>query len=422
MDIHHFKDFLQSPYCGIVSSWDKKPIPPGIPQCHLYTAKIGRSFHCKKGYRDAEPYSSKNMYAAGAGITEKGALRCAMGEAIERYCATMLDYDRIIHAHHDRLDGDRLDPHNWIDHSAKVAAGKQAWLEGHSLEDGRSLWVPASTVWLFNGQTPELSPLVQINSNGLAAGECREEAILGGMCELLERDALMVNWQLKQPLNKIIIDTELLEHIHPMFHEPLIGSHSDVKIELYDMQFESPIPIVLAKLSLVSRPFGMVLGASAKPNLAGAIEKALLETVSVFYSVGPRFLNFGDRVADVNGITSFIDHGLYYADPRNSHQASFLFGEKEKKLQLTRIPTTTQCISTITSHLKAWNIQPCFVDLTTADVRALGLWVVRCLAPGLEPLRMGLPARKKDLRRLQQIADRRKLADFRLNHSMQPFA
>jgi ribosomal protein S12 methylthiotransferase accessory factor len=60
----------------------------------------------------------------------------------------------------------------------------QEWLPGRHLATGETCWLPASAFWIGEPQ------LTAFTSNGLASGNTRDEAIVHGLLEVLERDAI----------------------------------------------------------------------------------------------------------------------------------------------------------------------------------------------------------------------------------------
>lgn len=64
------------------------------------------------------------------------------------------------------------------------------WVSGRPVGDGDPVWLPQACVRMDNTDPDGWSPpLLHSNSNGLASGNTREEALLHGLYEVLERDA-----------------------------------------------------------------------------------------------------------------------------------------------------------------------------------------------------------------------------------------
>ncbi len=64
-----------------------------------------------------------------------------------------------------------------------------SWCEGLDLLSGEACWVPAKLAGLNWHDVPHPACCRLTDTNGLASGNCREEAICHALCELAERDA-----------------------------------------------------------------------------------------------------------------------------------------------------------------------------------------------------------------------------------------
>ena len=64
-----------------------------------------------------------------------------------------------------------------------------SWVEGLDIVSGRSCWVPAKHAGYIWDDVPHPACFEINDTNGIASGNCREEAICHALCELAERDA-----------------------------------------------------------------------------------------------------------------------------------------------------------------------------------------------------------------------------------------
>lgn len=79
------------------------------------------------------------------------------------------------------------------------------WVEGFELASARPVWVPRDAVTLdcvFGARAPRFD----VSSNGLASGNCLVEAILHGLCEVIERDA-EARWRRTGGQRRLLLDT-----------------------------------------------------------------------------------------------------------------------------------------------------------------------------------------------------------------------
>jgi YcaO-like protein with predicted kinase domain len=126
----------------------------------------------------------------GKGITAEAARVSALMESLETFSAEHLTAPRV-RASYRGLEKQRR---NVVDirrlprpRGRLELDATWRWLEGFDLVAGEPILVPEQSVTLdttFRG-----APVFDISSNGLASGNVRVEAIVHGLCELIERDA-----------------------------------------------------------------------------------------------------------------------------------------------------------------------------------------------------------------------------------------
>src|SRR5262249_32458408 len=64
-----------------------------------------------------------------------------------------------------------------------------SWIEALDIVSGQPCWVPAKFAGFNCHDVPHPACFTLTDTNGLASGNCREEAICHALCELAERDA-----------------------------------------------------------------------------------------------------------------------------------------------------------------------------------------------------------------------------------------
>jgi ribosomal protein S12 methylthiotransferase accessory factor len=129
----------------------------------------------------------------GKGCSPLDARTGALMESIERQTALDTDLEIITgsyaHLRHHApraIDPDLFNQRLRDDYDSNMRCG---WARGYDLMAGETVLVPAS----LGGFGPRFggaaSPFVTYSSNGLASGNCMEEAVCHALCELVERDA-----------------------------------------------------------------------------------------------------------------------------------------------------------------------------------------------------------------------------------------
>ncbi|MEM0967187.1 MAG: TOMM precursor leader peptide-binding protein [Verrucomicrobiota bacterium] len=157
---------------------------------------------------------SQSMAAGGKGATRENALASGFGEAVERFCIINDDARPLHRARPSELapsscispgellcfsdrqyrDRERL---NRVDEHVNIPEPMpddpiMDWWPSWSLTAGRAQWLPAA----FIQRSPRLASQqwMSCSTNGMAAGNCLEEALIQGTCELIERDAFGLWW------------------------------------------------------------------------------------------------------------------------------------------------------------------------------------------------------------------------------------
>ncbi|AEH61355.1 methanogenesis marker protein 1 [Methanosalsum zhilinae DSM 4017] len=223
---------------------------------------------------------------SGKGFTHNQARISAMMESFERCLAERASENANIQ--------DDADLINFIDTYENVVQEKVAldplnlllpepinpenlieWTQGFDLLNDQDCYVPSNAVYHPYNPPGRSHKLFRSNTNGLAAGNVIEEAVLHGILEVIERDALSIAEFNRNPGKEIIltpgdgINYELIQ----MFHK------AGVDIKIWLLPHDTGIPTVVAATDDVhlKDPAMLVMGAGShlKPEIA--IRRALSE-------------------------------------------------------------------------------------------------------------------------------------------------
>ncbi|MDD1668383.1 MAG: YcaO-like family protein [Methanomicrobiales archaeon] len=126
----------------------------------------------------------------GKGITPDEAKASAMATAIERFSAEYRGEPMKIASYEEIGLKRSVDPADLILSRSLEAGEKIHWSPSFDLFEKGEIWVPSNAVFLPYNTLGEAKGLFASDPNGLAAGNTRDEAILYGLLEVLERDAL----------------------------------------------------------------------------------------------------------------------------------------------------------------------------------------------------------------------------------------
>jgi ribosomal protein S12 methylthiotransferase accessory factor len=359
---------------------------------------------------------SGSIAAAGAGLTRNEALWSALGEATERFTASVGAVDELIAGRYSDLKDRAVDPDDFIaytpeqysednfpfePHAADVA---RRWTWSTDLLSNEHMLVPAQLVWLGFECPNRSERLRESVSSGLACGPSPLQCAHSALREVIERDAFMATWLLRRPPPKFLVNDDLLTGLDPGLEPLLRHPHLTTDLRLITTDLSTP-----AVLALVGPRRGgqRVVGAAAHPDLAMAIRKATMEAHHTWaWSV---HLRAKTEAKPADKIDSFADHVRFYLEPANQHYLAFLDDGLVVDAKWSRPADAGIELRHMLEDLARLGYRAFFCDLTTADIASVGLYVGRILVPGLHPLSCGPRLSCLDDRRLRQIADHWKI-------------
>jgi len=361
----------------------------------------------------------------------------AIAEAVERYAGAAWPAADLPRVAAENLDAATIDPGEFTFFRDEQLAMPGfpfvpftshtpiRWVEGFRVPDCEPFLLPARLVFL-SPPPPDEPPIAYATSNGLACGATLEEAILAGLLELVERDAFMVVWanRLSLPLLDWIGDAEL-ERVERLYLAP-----AGLRYAAVDASCFFGIPVVIGVVHGPEADAGRLgLGAAAAVTIQEAARKALAEAFWV--QQGSRDLIRGESVVPrAEEIRDFDDHLRFYADPSNLALATFLDAAEERRPTADIPPLhgadVRSLIESAAAKLAARAVTLYAADVTTPDIREVGLFVVRVLSPQLCPLDVIHLARFLGPRRLFHAAHELGFRDEPLtletvNHDPHPF-
>jgi ribosomal protein S12 methylthiotransferase accessory factor len=381
---------------GIIRRCHEISIDPGEPEIFNYGVEIADT---SRYFPVRSPGNN-----GGAGLTKEAALNAALGEVVERYCASMWEKEQLILGSYSELKSQYsvLKPQDLaLFHPSQYETlrfipftedTRISWVWGYSLIRQEPILVPACLIYIpyfpFYHQEGEkyIGPAV---STGLACARSYEEALFKGICEVVERDAFMILWlnRLSCPRMKI----ESSPYIREIFCKKLKRNHLDYV--LINMTTDVPIPAFLCLLiERETQPIRICVGGAAHLDPERAALKALIEVVQTrdwtkFMEKRKPAFSFRE---DFRDIQSFEDHVALYAFGNMSHAVEFLTTLEETQ--------TFEAVENRSYKEVKANLQICLqliaekehdviaLDLTTSDIRELGFRVVKVLIPGFQQL------------------------------------
>lgn len=345
------------------------------------------------------------LTAAGAGDTAAAALVAAMGEAVERHCACSFDRDDLIAGTCRELADAAVSPDLLRLYSREQIEGfgprrpayfddssRIRWVWGHSLTARRPRLVPASLVYLNYRPAADEAHIGLNASTGLAAGATREEAILSGLLEIVERDAFTIAWMHRRPGRRVEVDDEALRQI---LRTRLWADRPGVDVKIFDLTTDVPIPVLFLMMRRRAECGPVVcLGAASRMSPAQAARKCVQEAAQNFPLLRDLLARekHWQPAPDFSNVTTFDYHFLTYVrQPALVAPAFEFFDACTDRVALSRMPdrSTGRVLGDIEAciaSLRARGHEVIAVDVTSPEVAGVGFSVVRVIVPGLVPL------------------------------------
>jgi ribosomal protein S12 methylthiotransferase accessory factor len=399
---------LISPRTGIirnitrVSRGTEEPSVPVVWQCVL----------SQFDYRTAK--QSERM-TAGKGETEREAMLGAIGEALERYCSYQHDASAVFTATAAELGAAAIRPADFVLYSDRQYAtpgfnyarpGDETpigWIRAVELPNRTEAFAPSSLIHLYFDVAGPNGFFCPPTSNGLAAGPSLNAAILGGLYELIERDAFLVCWMNRLPARRV--DDSSLGGVAAS----ITAHYARFGVEAHVFDITTDIPVTAMMALAVDRsgdgPAVVVgLGCHLKP--AVALTKALMEVCQVRPSQSLKFAKDhpAESIKRYQDVKTLEDHASFAGISAHLHEFDFLLSQGHS-WALADVPDrssgdTSIDLETVIHALRAAGCRVGYVDLTTPDVAPYDVRVVRAIATGLQPIHFGFGEERLGGRRL----------------------
>jgi ribosomal protein S12 methylthiotransferase accessory factor len=390
-----------------------EPFPP-----YLYTATLSHF-----DFRHAE---KADRVGAGKGRTENEAVCSAIGEAMERYCGFQLNPERIFVAKWNDLQPAAIPAQDFVLYSERqylstgwpYARWKKdadvAWITGVELPSQEPVAVPASLAYLICPPARVGDLFAPATSSGMAAGATLDSAVLGGLCELMERDAFLITWMNRLPAVELELAHAggLVQAIHRHY------AYFSVDVRCFLLPSDLPATVVMA-VSFDPSPGKPthVVGLGCHPNPEIALSKALLELCQARPSEAGRFANNPPqgRLTRYEEVRTLDDHSAFAALPEQRDEFAFLWARGTKaRVSDLRNPSrgnVGQDLKYCETALTAKGCRVAYVDLTLPDVAGYDVHVVRAIATGLHPIHFGFGQERLGGRRLFELPKQLSFAD-----------
>jgi ribosomal protein S12 methylthiotransferase accessory factor len=350
----------------------------------------------------------------GKGLSVSGALLSAVGEAIERYSASLPEPGRIVWKLPDELEGEYLDPRMPALHTDEQYGRedfpfsrfdpdfRHPWVAGKWLSSERTVWVPAVFAFLSMAVRKE-HVIGQGTSSGLAAWTDPEEAARRATLELVERDACLTAWLTATPGQRILID----DSFDPALRRVLEGVEClGATVEVYLLRTSvCGVTVLCLGLGDGEHYPGATIGLGADLDVRSALRQAVLE----LGQTGPylqRMMRSGALPVpeDASQVREMLQHAAYYF-PRERARAFDRLRSQHSPLELGDLAEGPEdrSLAECAEQLSAAGVRIALVDVTSADVATGPFTVVRAISPDLQPISYGYGLQSQPVERIRTL-------------------
>lgn len=313
----------------------------------------------------------------GKGTTLEEAKVSAMMEAVERYSAEVHGMKLLVDSYSELSEKENaLNPNELIlpDYVKNAEGVRIPWVKGYDLIQDEEIYVPANAVFHPLPSRYDRVRLFRTNTNGLAAGNEKEEAIFHGLAEVIERDA----WSLVEITRNtgavMKIKEEEIRALQAKFLD------ADVSLLIRDITSDVCVPTFAAVSDdiMLRDPALLTIGMGTHTNAEVAVKRALTEVAQ-------------SRLTQIHGAredttTADVSRIMGYEWMRKKNEHWFSTSEDKDFESVNSFSSDSNDFLddikyTVERIRRAGLERVVVVDLTREEI---GMPVVRVIVPGLE--------------------------------------
>lgn len=375
---------------GIVRRCRRYPEIPGLPTVPVFVARGP-----KRLLAGREP--GFDIIGMGVSDDPADARLKALVEAVERYCfAWPHDPSLIQRRPYNDIEEwavplDRFRPFTAGQYRTRPALRFPTpsepidWTWAYSLTRRCFALVPAVLAYTTVGFRPPNNFVTSGSSTGVACHVSVEAALLAGLVEVVERDAIMLYWLNRRSPRRVIVDPAA-----PSGVARLLQDHFDLpdfEFVLLDITCDSGLPTICCRAASANpaRP-ASAFGAACRRDPVDAARKALFESAQVLSGLHGLGCDAGTSVPE-SAVRDIWDHARFYAGAAAADRIRFL-AESTEQIGLEDMPASDgSSVAVDLDHcvakLATLGLEVLAVDLTPADVAECGFRTVKVIVPGM---------------------------------------
>lgn len=405
--MEHDLDILVQPIAGLFSQVSQNSLCPG--DAHFCVASSSSGDISQALHNIKPSLNGKSIWGtvdgAGSGIEYDNVRLKAIAEGLERYSCCAYDEKQFIWATAEELGSRALDLDAIPRCSKKelahpkcpiVAPDKKAplrWVQGISLLDGHTIWLPAIMTYMHISYMSEGERICFPISTGCAAHRSFEQALLGAICEVVERDALSLVWLQKMQLPRIELDS--LPPQLQIFIEQNNLRLNVIEHMFFDATTDIGIPTIYSvQISPHNAKLAAHVMCATGLDPIDCITKIIAESSA---SRATLQMQTQENAKPLDDFIDVLDGALYMGRHENLAAFNFLVHSPYKR-RLSEIPMMAtndpkKDLLQAVKQLSGCAMNIFAVDLSTDEALRVDMRVVRVIIPELMPLSFSYRAR-----------------------------
>ncbi len=367
---------------------------PDDPKIHNYGAELNSS----KKFSDGDPYKGE-AYGFSSTSTKQALFKC-LTESIERFFQVCYKNSQIIYSTFNSLKEPALDPYLYI--CKKTVRNKKiGWVKGKNLTQNTDCLIPAQLAFLNYKREGDEILLQDANTTGSAGGFDSESAVLRGIYEVVERDAIMNIFLGRLPAKKINPKS-----ISNPIYKRLVQTIEfyNFEINLFDITTDLNIPSYLSILvDYTGLGPSLGLGTKTSFNAIEAIIGCTEESLQSRPWLRKDMLEKKGKFINPKNISTIRERGRYWSSIEKIKYFDFLDQRAvdfiESKKDLTSKTSLTQAVKNL-----EYNGYDIYTVNLTAPLLSFDFFVYKAIIPGLQPLPLDESKKRINIKRLQKVA------------------
>jgi len=257
------------------------------------------------------------------------------------------------------------------------------WTAGHDLASGREVRVPWPLVGIdYRDNPPGFHRAFQISTDGLASGLTVDDAVLHGLCELIERDATaLLEFATTEELARRVYAIDDTDGSDVLRMKAMIEA-AGCRLTVLDMTTDIGVPAFNAIISDLGETSATTLyahsgGSGCHPQPVVALKKAIVEAAQ-------------SRITRITGSRDDLPATTYRAaEGRDRTAITGMLAFADRAPEARAKPSSAEAVSgspaeniqALVRRLGRLGIQQVVAVLIAND---LGIEVVRVIVPGLQ--------------------------------------